>query len=59
MVRVELANTYNTRNTQAKYASRALFALFVGIGELWCMVVLGGLSIVIMRVEYACIRTGV
>ena len=31
----------------------------LGIGKLWCMVVLGGLSIFIMRVEYACIRTGV
>ena len=51
-----------TRNTQAKYASRSFICIICGrlsIGKLWCMVVLGGLSKLIMRVEYACIRTGV
>ena len=41
----------------------AFFALFVAgwvlVNCVACMVVLGGLSIFIMRVEYACIRTGV
>ena len=36
-----------------KYASRSFICIIcgrLGIGKLWCMVVLGGLSIFIMRV---------